>query len=540
LGGDANPWKKAPVMRAKNNGRDNALRRGMRSLRERIDRALATADCDSGLGPLRPAWSLTPIARVDGAPEVPVPEPDPQGRLRLPSTSTLGVPGTPITGGFLLDLGEYNPEMMGRNAIATYEKMRRGDAQVRATLAACKLPVQSARWNVTTPFLGSDEKPQNSSVSSNGAGRSTAAKAREITEFVRENLFGGLESRTQSGAWVTQSWDEVVRNALLMLEFGCAIHEDIWTVDGSRIRLRRLAPRLPMTFYRWLTEPDGETLVALEQYGYRNDRFLTALLPAEKMARFTYQQEGANFWGIPILRSMYPHWYIKAALYKIDSIAAERNALGIPVFRLAPGFSAQDKETAYNFVTQLAAHEAAGIVEPPGDATTGLRIVGYQGRLRDVMPSIQHHNVMISHAALVLFMDLGQAEHGSRALGDSSQAFFMLALQNLADQIALTITNSTVRRLVEFNFGENAPVPRVIAANVQSRSLGDIASALTQFAQAGLVISESNLRKFIRDELALPEESAESIAAIRGETVEEGGDAAQIGRRTAEHELRAG
>ncbi|MGH9454811.1 MAG: phage portal protein family protein, partial [Terriglobia bacterium] len=449
------------------------------------------------------------------------------------------VPGTPITGGFLLDLGEYNPELMGRNAIPSYEKMRRGDAQVRATLAACKLPVQSARWNVTSPSSAYGEAAKPAAVSSNGAGRNTAAKAREIREFVRENLFGGLESRTESGAWVTQSWDEVVRNALLMLDFGCAIHEDIWTVDGSRIRLRRLAPRLPVTFYRWLTEPDGETLVAVEQYGYRNDRFLTALLPAEKMARFTYQQEGANFWGISLLRAMYPHWYIKAALYKIDSIAAERNALGIPVFRLSPGFSSQDKEAAYNFVTQLAAHEATGMVEPPGDGTTGLRIVGYQGRLRDVMPSIQHHNVMISHAALVLFMDLGQAEHGSRSLGDSSQAFFMLSLQNVADQIALTITNSTVRRLVEFNFGENATIPRLVAANVQSRSLGDIASALTQFAQAGLVISESNLRRFIRDELALPEESPEGIAAIRGETIEVGDGGAEVGGRHGGLELPA-
>jgi hypothetical protein len=499
-------------------------------LRDRLDRVLATAGRELGL-----AWQGYGKLPEESA----IKEPAATPPVQPPTTATLGVPGTPITGGFLLDLGEYNPELMGRNAIPTYEKMRRGDAQVRATLAACKLPVQSARWTVTSPFLLDLEPSSRGANSSNGAGKNTAAKAHEITGFVRENLFGGLESRTESGGWVTQSWDEVVRNALLMLDFGCAIHEDIWTVDGSRIRLRRLASRLPVTFYRWLTEADGETLTAIEQYGYRNDRFLTALLPAEKIARFTYQQEGANFWGISLLRAMYPHWYIKAALYKIDSIAAERNALGIPVYRLAPGFSSQDKEAAFNFVTQIAAHEASGMVEPPGDATTGLRIVGYQGRLRDVMPSILHHNTMISHAALLMLMDLGQAAHGSKALGEASNDFFMLSLQNLADQIALTITNSTVRRLVKFNFGENAPVPRVIAANVQSRSLGDIASALTQFAQAGLVISEANLRKFIRDELALPEESAEGIAAIRGERVDVRSSAQEIEGGSAGREVTA-
>jgi hypothetical protein len=334
----------------------------------------------------------------------------------------------------------------------------------------------------------------------------------------------------------------VVRNALLMLDFGCAAHEDVWTVDGSFVRLRKLAARMPITFYRWHTEADGETLLALEQYGYRGGRYLNVLLPAEKCTVFTYQQEGANFWGISLLRAMYPHWYVKSQLYRIDAIACERNSLGVPVYRLAPGFSSQDRDAAYSFVTQLAAHEATGMVEPPGDANSGFRIVGYEGRVRDLGPSIEHHNVMISRAALALFMDLGQAEHGSRALGKEHGDFFLLALQNLADQVALQITNTTVRRLVSYNFGEHAPVPRLVAANVQARGLTDIVDALTQFAQAGLVVSETNLRNYIREELALPQESARGVVAIRGEAVEEanarsevvGKGAVEIGDRVTE------
>ena len=146
----------------------------------------------------------------------------------------------------------------------------------------------------------------------------------------RPHRFGGLEFRTSSGGWATQNWDDVVRNALLMLDFGCAAHEDVWAVDGARVRLRKLAARLPLTFYRWHTELDGETLVALEQYGYRGGRYLNVTLPAEKIALFTYNQEGANFWGTALLRYMYPHWYVKSNLYRMDSIACERNALGIP------------------------------------------------------------------------------------------------------------------------------------------------------------------------------------------------------------------
>ena len=553
---------------------DRELRRAEK-LADRLDRVLALAERETGFRSQDSGFSETrtpspesrpPVpgvwaqaygasAPLQTAPVVPVPAPTPGDRPLAPGTvprgefeATFGISGTPIPSGFLYDLGEYNPELAGRSALPTYERMRRGDAQVRATLAACKLPIQSAKWEVVAQdttshpersegspernteilrFAQNDKRrAQNDSmrVSSTGAGRATEAKAKEIAAFVRDNLFGGLEFRTSTGAWATQNWDDVVRNALLMLDFGCAAHEDVWAVDGSRVRLRKLAARLPLTFYRWHTELDGETLVALEQYGYRGGRYLNVTLPAEKIALFTYNQEGANFWGTALLRYMYPHWYVKSNLYRMDSIACERNALGIPVWKLAPGFSKEDRDAAYNFVTQLAAHESAGAVEPPGDPATGLRIVGVEGRVRDILPSIQHHNVMISRAALALFMDLGVAQHGSRALGEQHGDFFLLSLQNLADQVAAVITNTSVRRLVEFNFGEDAPAPRLIAANVQARGLGEIVDALTKFAQTGLVVSEDNLRRFIRQELALPEEGKTGVVAIRGEVVTEGED----------------
>lgn len=430
---------------------------------------------------------------------------------------TYGVSGTPITSGYLTDLGEYNPEMMGRNAIPIYEKMRRSDAQVRATLMACKLPVLAAKWEV---IPGDDSE-----------------RAKEVAGFVRENLFGGLEFKTELGGWISQSWQSVISNALLMLDFGCAIHEDVWQLDGSRIRLRALPARLPLTFYRWHTEADGETLVALEQYGYRGAQFLNVLLPAAKICRFTYQQEGANFWGIALQRAMYPHWYVKSKLYRIDAIANERNALGIPVFRLSPGFTAEDKAAAYHFVTQLAAHEATGLVEPPGDPQSGLRVTGYQGNLRDVIPSIQHHNEMISRAALNTFIDLGQSAHGSRALGGTATDFFMLGLQSVADQIAQDITRTTVRRLTALNFGDDALVPRLIAANVQARSVGAITADLAALAQQGLVVSERNIRRAIRERFALPEESSEGIVAVRGESIDaSGGEIAGRGAGKVEAE----
>jgi hypothetical protein len=552
-------------------GKTTASSREIRALRaeienrqssaiNQVDRAVALADRETGLGgwgsgagspvpdpqllvgnmgrPASEGERGTPGAAGDaGLMAGLLPAPD--GGAAPPGSSAAGVPyrfdgtvgisGTPITSGFLLDLGEYNAELMGRNAVPIYEKMRRSDAQVRATLTACKLPVLSAKWEIMpatpsspAPVPQKGEGRSTNKVSSVGAGKQTGAKSKEVAEFIKENLLGGLEFQGSTGGWVSQSWQAVIANALLMLDFGCAVHEDVWTVDGDRIRLRSLPSRLPITFYRWHTEADGETLLALEQYGYRRGRFLNVILPSDKMARFTYQQEGANFWGISLQRAMYPHWYIKTKLYRIDAIANERNALGIPVFRLAPGFASEDKAAAYSFVTQLAAHEATGLVEPPGDQNTGFRIAGYEGELRDPMPSIQHHNEMISRAALNTFMDLGQSAHGSRALGVTATDFFLLGLQSVADQIAADITSTTIRRLVRLNFGDCAPRPRLVAGNVQARSVSAMVADLAALAQQGLVVSDRNIRRVIREKFALPEESREGIVATRGESIDTG------------------
>ena len=373
-------------------------------------------------------------------------------------------------------MGEYNPKLEGINGIWTYQEMRRGDGQVAGTLRACKLPILSAKWEIV-PGDSSDkwqvtsDKQASSSlvarhsslVSSTGAGTATASKAKEVADFVRDNLFNDLEWQDSRGSWHTQDWKDVVRCALRMQDFGAACFEEVMAIDGDRIRVRRLCDRQALTFYRWHTDPhvvdpnlppfvydDGETLYALEQWGYRSNRFEYVLLPTDKACIFTHDQEGANFWGIPLTRAMYPHWFVKKHLERIDAIACERNSLGVPMIMLPPNPSRQDVQTAQNWVTQLAAHEKTGLSLPNGAV---FKLVGIEGRIREILPSIQYHKQQIATSCLAMFMELGQSQTGSRSLGESQTDFFLLASQNTADYIAHQIRNATIRRLVLWNFG---------------------------------------------------------------------------------------
>ena len=447
------------------------------------------------LGPIDISWSDNPLAGEPSAGKarrhssLVTPHSESQVVAPLERTSAgresvpRGLPGTPIFQGFLADFGEYNAQLSGLTAIRTYEKMRRSDAQVAATLLACELPIRAANWDV---------RPASDSPFD-----------REIAAFVRDNFFGGLEYVSPSGVRVTQCWDDVLRNALLMLAFGAAAHEEIYAVDGDRVRLARLAPRLPVTFYRWITDSDGETLLALNQYGYRNGTFESVEIPADRLAVFSFNQEGANFFGRSVLRPAYMHWYIKHQLYRIDAIAGERNGLGVPTIEQGPNGSREDREAAEKWVTQLAAHEKTGVSLPNG---WKFSLKGGEGNVRDLYNSIQHHKIEISRTARAFFMNLGLGARagGNRALGESQTDFFFLAVQATADHLARTITSTAVKRLVDFNF-DVARYPVLTVSNLRARSFDQVLDTLGRLAQAGIVEPFPELAQFITRELGLPQ-----------------------------------
>ena len=461
-------------------------------------------------GPSQPVPELpVEAARAAGATDISVS--DLQAKIAQGYTVVMGASGNPLTGGFLVDLGEYNRMMMGLNAVRQYEKMIRSDGQVRGLLNAMEWPIKEARWTI--------EAPQDKDLQ---AGQ-TQNKAQEVADFVRQNLMGGLEWRTVRGGYASQSWQDVVGICLGMLSFGCKVGELVHRVDGSKLRLRKIADREPLTYYRWHTDPsvvdpslpagvydDGETLQAVQQYGYRGSKFITPILPVDKILRITFGQRGANFWGLPPTRVMYPDWFVKSSLKRIDAIACERTSLGVPVILLPPGASAQDKTTAYNFVTQLAAHQKTGLTLPNG---AEFKIVGTEGHLKEIIPSMEYADMQMARSVNAMFMNIGgQKGMGSgRAQSESQTNFFALGLQATADQICDTLRNDVVRPLVAMNFGEDAPVPVLKAANVQARSIEQLSGIVKDLADSGAMVSDVAMVNQNRRELGYPDLTTDKL-----------------------------
>ncbi len=389
-----------------------------------------------------------------------------------PDLTEFGATGTPIFGGYLQDAGEYNPTLQGITAFSTYEKMRRSDGQVAATLAGMKLRIRSAEWAIVEP---DDATPVE----------------KEAAEFVRECLLEEI------------NLDAVIENALLMLDFGCAAHADHWYVDGNRVRIQKLKPLLPSTFSRWIVDPQTEELLEIEQYGAKADAYVTERVKMERLALFTFQQEGANFAGRSVLRPMYQHWYIKSNLYKIDAIAQERNGMGVPWIRMGPDAKKEDREAGLAWLQKLSVHEKAALLLPPN---WEFKLEGVTGTVRDAKESITHHNVAISMSGLAQFMMLGQSESGNRALGQTMGDFFDQSLEATAKKIARVMTLTTIKRLVDFNFTGVEQYPRLVPQQMLPIKFDAIVTALKELASAGVnaIQPDEDLEDWLRNKMGAP------------------------------------
>src|SRR3990172_6604338 len=146
---------------------------------------------------------------------------------RPPSYEELGQTGTATSAGFVT-AQDYNADLSAPACYDTFDKMRKGDGQVKAALTVIKLPLINAEWKI--------ERASDSPLD------------RVIAEVIEEDLFGGMNV----------SWSSWFRQMLLHLDYGVMPFEKVWRLgDDGLIRLRKLGPRLPRTVQQWLVDEKG-------------------------------------------------------------------------------------------------------------------------------------------------------------------------------------------------------------------------------------------------------------------------------------------
>jgi hypothetical protein len=363
---------------------------------------------------------------------------------------------------------EYNPALAGLKGYEKFDVMRKSDGTVRGTLRSIKTPALAGRW-----FIEAAEDTD---------------EAREQAEWVWKNLT----------EWMSISWMQVLTEALLMLDFGNFMFEDVWEeryIDGKRrIVLQKLAPRHPMDVKEWKFDRNGGPSHVVMFNPFDHTLAEDIVIEINKLLVFSFDREAGNIEGISVLRSAYKHWYFKESLYKIDAIQKERHGIGIPVIKLPMGFKPADKVAAENLGRNIRTNERAHIVLPPGWEVSMLKL---EGNPVDALKSVEHHNAAIRENILVNFI----GEHAR----NEDLVMFYKASRFVADIVAETFNLYLIPKMVAPNFGVQECYPKL-----KVRRIGEVADwrtlsfAVRNFIGAGVIIPDDELEANIRDELDLP------------------------------------
>lgn len=360
----------------------------------------------------------------------------------------LGNSGVFIQGGRILN-EDYNSQLNGKQAIKVYEQMRRSDATVNAALEAIKLPIQSADFEVDP---ASDDEVDH-----------------EIAAEINDQFDHLL--------------DAYLVEALTYLDFGYCVHEMVFEpmdiLGRTRLGVSKLGYRKQTTIDAWETEDHQPGITQLDQHGKYHS------IPEVKLIRLTRKQEGDNYQGISILRTAYRHWYIKDKLYKIDAVGHERHALGVLDVAVPTGANDKDKKKMRQLARNLRANEEA-YLEHPVDWVVSF-LDNKASSMRDVEPSINHHDRQIMKNVLAQFLEIGSSgSSGTRSVSEDQSRLFELAVQSVAKYIVSVLQNTFVKSYMDLNYTDRDH-PKLRVANLADDNIPIVSEAVAKFVTAGVL-----------------------------------------------------
>jgi hypothetical protein len=385
----------------------------------------------------------------------------------------------------IIDTEEYVTNLTGSTLYTTIDQMRWSDASVQAALLLCELPIRSAEWDIE-PASDSPEDV-------------------EIAEFVKDQMFEGL----------TTSWEDTLRQILLMHPYGCMPFEVIYKItEDNKIGWRKWAIRLPKTIEKWNIDKNGE-LLSITQRVYKDNNLIEITIPAQKLMVFTHRKEGDNYLGTSMLRQAYKHWFFRDKYYKIDAVAQERLGIGIPVITLPDGFTDDDYNKAVTMGENLRGHEKAYVVKKTGWEVEMLDLKA--STLKDPDKMLEHHTREILKSVLAQFADLGSKSTGSYALSEDQSTLFLQSLDASAKTIEEVI-NDEIVKLVDYNWTVEE-YPKLTHADLGIRDFKALAEAIQTLSFASVLTPDEGLEDYMRKVMKLPErpDDVVPIAQIKEE-----------------------
>lgn len=395
--------------------------------------------------------------------------------------------------GQLINDTEFSPELRWPANVWVYDKMNKSDAQVKGLMRGTVLPLTRFRYWLDQNGA-SDVVVQNLS------------KELKLPIKGKEDEF--VLGRTRNRF----TWSRHLPILLKALTYGHYFFEQVMEVDEEKYgddlyHIKKIAPRPPYTIAEINIAKDGE-LEGIKQTGTPWQLGVAQLnkpgIPVSALLAYVWEKEGANWTGESMLRSCFRNYIIKDMLLRIDAMKHERMGMGIPWFEAPEGASQELIDSLDELAEAVRAGDESGLAVPHG---AKLKLAGVEGTVPDTMGSVGSHNEEMARAFLMMFMQLGTTETGSRALGQQFLEFFNYAQEGIADWACDTFNEYMIEDWVDWNYGEDEAAPRIVYERAAEETLEP--TDLAVLVKEGVIKVDPELESFIRKARKLPVKSDE-------------------------------
>lgn len=383
--------------------------------------------------------------------------------------------------------GEWIMALSGQTRAQTVDRMRT-DAIIAAVENGYIQPIKQAQ----VQFAYSDPVSQKD------------AKKTEILDFVKQNM-----SRINLSLALGQS--------ALCLPYGYQVFEPVYEAVNGKLWLKKLAPRLASTIWKWYVSETGE-LQGIQQQVYvpKNNGAYSSMeypdIPAYKLLVITHKQEGSNFEGSSEYRPFYREWLIKDKTIKQLAITIERVGGGIPVALLKDGAPDTTKNAQGDVVQAGAIDEVESVLQDLMGSENAYAVLKWVEKLdlltlkpeaiSEMMNLVKYTDETMAKSAFQLFMNLGTSSSGSRALGQTFEDLYYEALYGIGTEIAEAWNTQLIRRMVEINYGPQDAYPKMSLSF--QRNLGPVLQIYAILKEKGLVSGNKDFENFVNDWYGLP------------------------------------
>lgn len=240
---------------------------------------------------------------------------------------------------------------------------------------------------------------------------------------------------------------------------------------------------------------------------------------ADRLLRFTWAQNGANFDGFAPIRPAYGPWKIKLMLILVSAIHAEREGAGLPFMKLTQDATLEDAQEADRMLSDIRSSHKGRLVAPHW--VDAFEYITPKGSPMQLEEAIKRCGMEIMLSLSFQHALLGSKGSGSYALATTLEGQSALLIESHARFIQDVFNFgsdglfSPIKRLVAKNYGENVELPKMEARNLPTKDFVKAFPVVNSLIQTGAITRDDTLERMMREVLSLPRMDPDTAREVK-------------------------